>query len=652
MDAVATVARRPSMRRFLLRSAVVVAVVLATVAAAWTTFLLSERQGIAAQRRESAHKLDLFASAAEAIVKRLEHVPPTIQLNPEVQRLLNAPANPRRVKSANEYLRHLNAYLGSLSVYVMNDRGIVLASSNSDQPDDGLVGEDLSFRPYYLEALSGRVGRHFAIGINGNQPGYFVSHPIHDGAHVVGVAAIKISLEPINQLWETLGAPALLADTNQVVILSSHPAWRYTSLVEQPLERRVDLQLTRMYNNRRTPRFPIPVTLSVDDDSQVVETMLRPTGSDIFRSMDAGTLVLGRAINGMDWRLMIFSDLRAVRDQALVNSGAAVLVAVMLVLLGLFFAQRRRIARQQRVAKALLERANAELEENVAERTRDLTDANRRLRDEVAERVTAEHNLRATHDELVQAAKMATLGQIATGITHELTQPLGAIRTLSGNAVEFMRRGELEEVPGNLKIIARLADQMGSIIQPLKRFARKSRLAPVPADVAHAVANALFLYHLRLREEAVTVVNRCVAGETIAWCDPNRLEQVLTNLIGNAIDAMADAPIKVLTLEAMAHDAAGPEGQSQVRIDVVDTGCGFGEEAAALLFEPFYTTKGSGSGLGLGLTISRDIVREFHGELVCVAQPCGGARFALTLPGNRVPAPAGADARIPEEEST
>jgi len=524
MDAAATGARRSSMGRVLLRAAVVVAVVLATVAAAWTTFRLSERQGIAAQRRESAHKLDLFASAAEAMVKRLEHVPPTIQLNSEVQRLLHDATSPRRVKAVNEYLRHLNAYLGSLSVYVMNDRGIVLASSNSDQPDDGLVGEDLSFRPYYLEALSGRVGRHFAIGINGNQPGYFVSHPIHDGAHVVGVAAIKISLEPINQLWETLGAPALLADTNQVVILSSHPKWRYTSLVEQPLERRVDLQLTRMYNNRRTPRFPIPVTLSVDDDSQVVETMLRSTGSTIYRSLDPGTLVLGRAINGMDWRLMIFSDLRAVRHQALVNSGAAVLVAVMLVLLGLFFAQRRRSARQQRAAKALLERANAKLEENVAERTRDLTDANRRLRDEVAERVTAEHNLRATQDELVQAAKMATLGQIATGITHELTQPLGAIRTLSGNAVEFMRRGEFEEVPGNLSIIARLADQMGSIIQPLKRFARKSRLAPVPADVAHAVANALFLYHLRLREEAVTVGNRCTRGATIAWCDPNRLE--------------------------------------------------------------------------------------------------------------------------------
>jgi two-component system C4-dicarboxylate transport sensor histidine kinase DctB len=368
--------------------------------------------------------------------------------------------------------------------------------------------------------------------------------------------------------------------------------------------------------------------------------------------MNAGTLVLGRTINGMDWRLMIFSDLRAVRDQAAVESAATVLVAVILVLLGLFFAQRRRIARQQRLAKTLLERANARLEENVAERTRDLTDANRRLRDEVAERVTAEHNLRSTQDELVQAAKMATLGQIATGITHELTQPLGAIRTLSGNAVEFMRRGELEEVPGNLSIIARLADQMGSIIQPLKRFARKSRLAPAPADVAHAVANALFLYHLRLREEDVTVVNRCVPGEAVAWCDPNRLEQVLTNLIGNAIDAMASAPTKVLTLEALAHDAAGDDGQSQVRIDVIDTGCGFDEEAAALLFEPFYTSKGSGSGLGLGLTISRDIVREFHGELVAVSLPGGGARFSITLPGDRTPELAGAQARIEEEEST
>ena len=635
-------------RRFCIRLVLTLAAFAVIAAAARMGFLFSERQGIATQRRESAHRLDLFASAVEAMVKRLEHVPPTVQLNDDVQRLLRGQGSPRRTRAANDYLRHLNAFIGSQAVFVLNDRGVVLASSNSDRPDDSLVGVDLSFRPYFLEALSGRVGRHFAIGIDGNQPGYFVSHPVHDGASVVGVAAIKISLEPINQLWETLGAPALLADTNQVVILASRPKWRYTALIPLPIERRVDLQLTRMYNNLRLARFPLSAELAIDEDSQVVDTVLPAGGPVALRPVQGGTLVLGRTINGMDWRLMMFADLQPVRNQALFGGMAAALAAGVLVLTLLFFAQRRRITRQRMASKELLERANAELERNVADRTRDLTDANRRLRDEVSERVQAEHSLRATQDELVHAAKMAMLGQIASGITHELTQPLGAIRTLSGNAVEFMRRGELDEVPGNLGIIARLADQMGSIIQPLKRFARKSRSAPAPSDVAYAVGNALFLYHSRLKKERIEVVNRCVAGAVIASCDPNRLEQVLTNLIGNAIDAMADSALKVLTLQAGIEPAGeGVEAGGRVRVDVIDTGSGFSDDLAAHLFEAFYTTKASGTGLGLGLTISRDIVHDFRGEIFASARPGGGACFSVTLPA--ADHPAGAEAAREEE---
>jgi C4-dicarboxylate-specific signal transduction histidine kinase len=610
-------------------------------------FTFSEAQGIAAQRRESSHRLELFASTVQAVVKRLEHVPPTVQLNHDVQALLTQPASRARAGAANTYLRQLNAYLGSLAVYVMNDRGVVVASSNDDRRDDSRVGQDLSFRPYFLDALSGRVGRHFAIGIDGNEPGYFVSHPIHDGAHVVGVAAIKISLEPINTLWETLGAPGLLADINQVVILSSNPAWRYTALAELPIERRVDLQLTRMYSNVRLARFPIPVKLAVDEESQVVETLL-PPGGPPSRDVHAGTLVLGRTVDGMDWRLMMFSDLRPVRDQALVSATAAALGAGVLVLTAVFFVQRRRITRQRLAAKAMLERVNAELEQSVADRTQDLTDANRRLREEVAERAQTEQTLRATQGELVQAAKMAMLGQIATGITHELTQPLGAIRTLSGNAVEFMRRGQLDEVAGNLGIVARLADQMGSIIHPLKRFARKSHSISAPADVAQAMSNALFLYHPRLREEGVEVENHCVPGRAIAACEPNRLEQVLTNLIGNAIDAMTSAATRRLTLRATTEDA-GEGGGRRVRIEVVDTGCGFSDEVGARFFEAFFTTKSSGKGLGLGLTISRDIVREFQGDLVATGSPGAGACFTVTLPAAE-PSAAAAAAAAREEE--
>ena len=253
---------------------------------------------------------------------------------------------------------------------------------------------------------------------------------------MLGVATIKISLDPVDEVWDMLGAPALLADTNQVVILSSRPEWRYTALAELSLERRVDLQITRLYNNQQIPRFPLPVKLSIDEDSQVLEGVLPgglPPDSDAARPVRSSTLVLGRTLDGMDWRLLIFSDLRSVRNQAVLNSMLSAVAAGFVLLLALYLNQRRRIARQKIESRQMLERANTELEHKVARRTRALTDSNTRLRREIAEREQAELTLRAAQDELVHAAKMAVLGQLATGITHELTQPLGAIHT--GNAV-------------------------------------------------------------------------------------------------------------------------------------------------------------------------------------------------------------------------
>jgi two-component system C4-dicarboxylate transport sensor histidine kinase DctB len=618
----------PVLRRLLTAVLAVAAVGLA----GWVGFTSSERLGTLALRDESNHRLDLFASAVQGMVRRLEHVPATVQLNKDVQALLLEPRHALRVSAVNGYLRRLNAHLGSLAVFVLDERGVVVASSNSEFVDDSRLGEDLSFRPYFLEALSGQVGRHFAIGIHSRQPGYFVSHPIRDGARVLGVATIKISLDPIEQTWEMLGAPALLVDTQQVVILSSRPEWRYTALADLPLERRVDLQLTRLYDNLAIPRFPVPVNLSVDEDSQVIEGEIsggvRVEGEAV-RPGRGSSLVLGRALDGMDWRLLIFRDLRPVRTQAVVHSLLSAVAAGFVLLLALFVNQRRRITRQKLEAKQILERANAELEHKVARRTKALTETNARLRREIGEREQAEQTLRSAQDELVHAGKMAALGQLATGITHELAQPLGAIRTLAGNAVEFQRRGDQKAVAGNLAIITRLADQMGQIIQPLKGFARKSTAVPARTDVAHAVGNALFLYDQRLRREGVVVRNRCVPGEAVAWCDPNRLEQVLINLIGNAADAMRDRPDRMLTLEVIRE--AG-EGATPLRLDVIDTGPGVPDEVRARLFEPFFTTKEVGVGLGLGLAISRDIVREFHGELEASNHPDGGACFTLRLP--------------------
>ena len=611
----------PPSRALSTRPLIVLALLLVIGLIGFGGYRASEYQGMQTLRTDAGHRLDLFGAAVDGIVNRYAHIPATIQLNEEVLALLRKPRPSGSVAAANRFLERLNGHIGSLAIFVMDERGIVLASSNWKQPDS-FVGEDLSFRSYYLTGLSGQVGRHFAIGITQGEPGYYVSHPIRDGERVVGVAAIKIGLAGIDQAWDLLGAPALIADENGVVILSSVPDWRYTALGPLSSDSRVEAAVSRLYNNRPIGNFPVAIDAALGPAGQEIHSGGR-LGIAPGRALGSTYLVHGRQLSSTGWRLLIFSDLQPMRAQAAGHGALAAVATGCVLLLLLVVAQRRRILRQKLEAKALLEQANAQLESKVARRTRALTDTNARLRKEVAERQQAEQTLRAAQDELVQAAKLAVLGQLAAGITHELAQPLGAMRTLSGNAVEFMKRGNLATVEQNLGIIARLADQMGRIITPLKTFARKSPAIPAATDVAHAVGAALFLLDQRLARAGITVINHCEPGRAVAWCDQNRLEQVLINLIRNAGDAMADSPRKTLTL------AAAPADDGVV-LRISDTGCGQPEGGA--LFEPFFTPKPPGEGLGLGLAISRDIVREFGGDLRAEHCPEGGACFSVHLP--------------------
>lgn len=239
----------------------------------------SEYQGMQTLRTDAGHRLDLFAAAVDGIINRYAHIPATIQLNEEVLNVMRSPRSPASVRAANHFLQQLNEHIGSIAIFVVDQRGIVLASSNWNHPSENFVGEDLSFRSYFLDGLAGRVGRHFAIGTTRGEPGYFVSTPIRDGERVVGVAVIKISLGQLDQAWELLGAPALIADGNGVVILSSVPEWRYTALKPLPLDTRVDVKMSRLYNEGPIGDFPVRIEEDSSPEGQVVHMSIQSARS-------------------------------------------------------------------------------------------------------------------------------------------------------------------------------------------------------------------------------------------------------------------------------------------------------------------------------------------------------------------------------------
>ena len=592
------------------------ALLLATAGAA--SYRLSEHAGMAALSEEAHHRLDLFAAAIDSIVNRYAHIPVTLQLNPDVLDLVRQPSASSVQAKVNTYLERLNSSIGSIAIFVMNRKGITLASSNWNR-SDSFVGDDYTFRPYFQKAIQGQEARYYAIGTSRGDPGYFVSHPIIDQGEVIGVTVIKIGLEPLESAWLPPETPALIADANGVVILASFPEWRLKALAPLSWERAAEVLQARQYNDQPVENFPVRLDLA-QRQSQVVTFAhgSAPPGGGEF-------LALSRLLAGSGWRLTLFSDLRPVHAQAWIAVALGETATISVLLSLMFFNLRRRNIHQRLEAQAMLEQANAGLELKVAQRTADLLTANQRLRGEVSERKRTETKLRAAQDEAIQAAKLAVLGQLATGITHELTQPLAALRTLSENAVEFMHRSDYETAKKNLGIIGGLVDRMGLIITPLKAFGRKSPPVPQRVDVAQSVKNALFLLDRPLHLSGVTVDNRCEFGALSAWCEPVRLEQVLLNLIGNGIDALEGAEERRLVLQA------GRNGRGGVVIRVADTGPGL-PAAGERIFEPFFTTKPGGRGLGLGLAISRDIVQDFGGTLSARNRSEGGAEFTIELP--------------------
>jgi two-component system C4-dicarboxylate transport sensor histidine kinase DctB len=299
-------------------------------------------------------------------------------------------------------------------------------------------------------------------------------------------------------------------------------------------------------------------------------------------------------------------------------------IFVLLMFVFLYMRQRHLATAQNIAAKEALQHAYDNLELMVAERTSALNLTTRNLTQEIAERYQAQQALQTTQNELIQAGKMAVLGQMSAGITHELNQPLTALHTMTDNALVLLDRGNIETAKNNLATILQIIERMGKITRQLKVFARKSTSSLTSVPIRKAIMNALLLVDQRMQLEKVDLKQVVPDHEVFAFGDSNRLEQVLVNLFNNALDSMQNSTNRCLTVEVN-----NPEGY--VFIAVMDSGPGIPEEVLIHLFEPFFTTKEQGVGLGLGLVISEQIVREFGGVLSGANAPDGGAVFTVEL---------------------
>ncbi|MFC7421281.1 ATP-binding protein [Iodobacter arcticus] len=580
----------------------------------WLAAQWSERNALAQLRTAGQHRLDVYTGSLRNAVERYTWLPFVLSSQRDLADLLRTPQDAMLLERVNRHLKAVNDAAQASAIYVLNAEGLALASSNWDSPQS-YIGNNYAFRPYYQQARLGYAGRFYGVGFTTQQPGYFLSYPIRDGERVLGVVVAKVSLDALESNWRETGERMLVSDKDGIAFLATDPAWKWHTLVPLPSYTLRYIKESRQYGRNVFPELGLLKRQRLDGNTQLARFK---TGND-----QADLLVQTAQVPDLGWQIVLFTDLTSIRQGV-----SRVLLGTSLGLLALlawylFWRQRRRRIRDNLRASQALKQAHDQLEQKVAARTDDLLGANTQLQREIAERIRTELDLRAAQNELVQAGKMAVLGQMVAGVTHELNQPLTAMRALADNAKLLLERGNTTEVAGNLVYISQLTERMGKITGQLRSFARKSDNRAEPVLLTQSIANALLLLEQRLRQQRV-VLNIEQPDQVWVLCNAVRLEQVLINLLRNALDAVKNQPDAQILL-------AVQQVQDKVKISVLDNGPGIAAEQLSNVFDPFFTTKGDAEGLGLGLAISLSIVRDFGGNLQASNRPEGGACFELEL---------------------
>ena len=535
--------------------------------------------------RRLEQSLILTARAVETEIARFRPLPAVAAEDARILAAIRTASDAGAIATANRYLANIARHSGADQLFLLDATGRTIAASNHAEPSS-FVGQDYSFRPYFRTALADGRGRFYAIGVTTGKPGYFLSTRV-DAGDGVGVLVVKVDLAPLQATWASAGQAMALADADGVVFLASAADWLYrplSALTPGALDR---LRLTRTYDGIALDRAA-PLLNGPD---LTTPAMRGQTRSGPLRARIAPIATEG-------WQLLAAAPQGTATSAALASGLGAALLALLATGLAKIAHQRRQLV-QFRLAQ------NTLLEARVADRTRDLAR-------EVQARRQTEAELRAAQDGLIHSEKMAALGRMSAAIVHEISQPLAAMEATLAAA-------ELTLPATEARTLTRIATARGLVrrmqrtTKHLKSFSRKEQGELALIDLAQVVAAALELVAPRARTAGVQPVAHLPDQALTVRAGAVRMEQVLVNLLLNALDAVQGLPGAQVTLTATI-EAASADGQrgdhaGDVRISVRDTGVGIAPETLARVTEPFFTTKTGAEGLGLGLSISQAILR-------------------------------------------
>jgi two-component system, NtrC family, C4-dicarboxylate transport sensor histidine kinase DctB len=584
-----------SRRRIVLHAALALA---AIAGLAWLGERWAWSQARSAARNAAAQALQTHGALLESELQKFRLLPLVLIEYPDVAAALSGDgAATRRLNAA---LALLATRTDAADIYVIRPDGVTVAASNARLPTS-FVGQNYGFRPYFRDAMRAGAAELFALGTVSRRPGLYLARRVDGRGGPLGVVVVKVEFDAVEAAWARTAGASFATDANGIILVTSVPEWRFRSVgAVRPAI--VTAARRGQQFGSEVPR-PIPLTLVGSD--AVVAT---PGGRVRYRvASSPAALARGRLYHIAP----LEGALAAARAQALLLGLGVLFVLAAIAVLGLRTAETRRLQHRARLA----------LEAEVARRTTELREANARLIVESDQRADADRRYRAAREELAQVSRLGTLGQVTAGVAHEISQPVAAIRTFAENGAKLLDRGDAGIAQENFSRIIEITERIGRITAELRSFARKRTRSATRETIGPILDGVMILIGERARDRLRVAVDAeqrlyAVHGERV------RVEQVLVNLIQNALDAVAGQGNGAVVLRVA---RAG----STVSLLVEDNGPGVDPAVRDTLFTPFTTAKPDG--LGLGLAIGRDIAREFGGELQHEPATPTGARFILTL---------------------
>ncbi|OUS08406.1 hypothetical protein A9Q96_02850 [Rhodobacterales bacterium 52_120_T64] len=570
------------------RVVIILLIGLTAVSLLWGVWRWSYNEALVQLEVRGQGNLSLASDRLVSQFGRYRQLPVVLSDNPVLREAV--------VRDPKESFQDISIFLeraadvtGALDILLLDRSGTTLAAANWQ--DDSFIGVNFAGRPDFVRAMNGALGFYHSQENADDPRGFYFTTALRDGlGNITGGISIKVDLEVLEVEWR--GDPEIIffTDANGVIFIANRHSLLlrvygdYDELLsnEKESQRYVRAQLQTMFPFAEDEKFGRTRWVQSEDFEIPLRSLYLKTPLPVI---------------GMTGNILL--DLKPVEEQARLRTALAAAFLVMLGLLIMNLLQRRRTLAD---LLKIEEKATAELEIRVADRTAQLQSAN-------------EH--------LVQAGKLAALGQMSAGISHELNQPLAAIQSYAENAVILLERERTADVSKNLGQISSLAGRMGRIIRNLRAFSRKEGEPAGEVDLVKVVEDTLELAGIRLREKNVVVHWVKPTKPVLVIGGGVRLQQVVLNLISNATDAMEVQSDPQIWLDISRSNA--------VYLKVRDNGPGL--EDKDKIFEPFYTTKpiGEGDGMGLGLSISYGIVQSFGGQIVGENHNDGGAVFRIEL---------------------